>query len=67
MDESNVPVTPVSLDGSIPLGDDGTVLPDWAASRVLTLLRERQPGLLSALIGEAYTGTIPARQRGQGQ
>jgi hypothetical protein len=50
-------------DGAIPLGDDGTVLPDWAAARVLTMMRERHPALLSALIGEAYTGTVPAAQR----
>jgi hypothetical protein len=62
-DSEYAPVSPVSLDGSIPLGDDGTVLPDWAAARVLTLMRERQPALLSALIGEAYTGTAPAAQR----
>jgi hypothetical protein len=46
---------------------DGRKLPIDIAARVLAMLHERNPGLLSALIGEAYTGVIPARQRGQGQ
>jgi hypothetical protein len=53
----------MAKDGSIPFGDDAEVVPDWVASRILTLLRKRDPALLSALIGEAYTGHAAATRR----
>jgi hypothetical protein len=56
-------VMEMPADGMIPFGDDAEVVPDWVASRILTLLCTRDPALLSALIGEAYTGTTPRARR----
>lgn len=42
---------------------EGRKLPIDVAARVLEMLQDRQPRLMSALIGEAYTGATPVAQR----
>lgn len=47
----------------VPIGATGKTLPADLAAEVLGILQTEQPGLLSALIGRAYTGAVPAAQR----
>jgi hypothetical protein len=46
---------------------EGRKLPVGIAARILAMLDDRNPALLSALIGEAYTGQPPSRKADRGQ
>ena len=53
-----------SRDATVSYGPaPGDVLPADRAAAVLRLLAEQHPELLSALIGEAFTGRPPAARR----